>query len=222
MRESFKVGPWLVDPGLNTASRNGSSIHLAPKVMDVLVCLAEHTGETVSKETLLQTVWPDTFVGEEVLKSSISDLRRALEDDAREPSIIQTVPKRGYRLVMAVEPVHVGPDAGAASRRMHQTRRFRTTLLLSAGALFLLMTGALNIGRVRHWLRLGVAPQIHSVAVLPLRNLSSDPNQEYFSDGLTDELITDLAQISSLKVISHTLPCSTSIRTSLSPRSHAN
>lgn len=71
-------------------------------------------------------------------------------------------------------------------------------------ALLLALLGAFNVGGVRTWLTAKGAPQIHSVAVLPLRSLSSDPNQEYFSDGLTDGLITDLAQISSLKVISHT------------------
>src|SRR5438552_9137680 len=71
--------------------------------MGVLVCLAEHTGEVVPKETLLQTVWPDTFVSDDVLKRSVSELRRVFEDDARAPRIIQTIPKRGYRLVAAVK-----------------------------------------------------------------------------------------------------------------------
>ena len=62
MEGNFKLGPWLVDLGLNTVSRNGTSIRLAPKAMDVLLCLAQHAGETVSKEVLLRTVWPDTFV----------------------------------------------------------------------------------------------------------------------------------------------------------------
>ena len=103
MAGNFRLGPWLVEPSLNSVSRRDLSIHLTPKVMAVLVCLAEHAGDTVNKEVLFETVWPDTFVGDDVLKGYISDLRRALEDDAREPKIIQTIPKSGYRLVAQVE-----------------------------------------------------------------------------------------------------------------------
>jgi hypothetical protein len=72
--------------------------------MSVLVCLAEHPGEVVSKEQLLQRVWPDTFVGEGVLTRSIFELRRVFEDEAKEPRVIQTIAKRGYRLVASVMP----------------------------------------------------------------------------------------------------------------------
>jgi len=70
--------------------------------MDVLVCLAEHAGAPVSKEELLQTVWPNTYVTNDVLKGAISDLRRALDDNARQPRVIETIPKRGYRLIAPV------------------------------------------------------------------------------------------------------------------------
>jgi adenylate cyclase len=83
----FRVGPWLVQPSLNTVSRNGTPARLTLKAMEVLVCLAEHSGESVPKEELLQTIWPETFVTDDVLKGSISELRRVLEDDAKEPRI---------------------------------------------------------------------------------------------------------------------------------------
>jgi DNA-binding winged helix-turn-helix (wHTH) protein len=98
----FRVGPWLVSPSLNTVSRNGTSARIEPKVIEVLVCLAGHAGETIAKEKLVQTVWPYTFVSDDALKHCISELRRVMEDDARESTIIQTIPKRGYRLVAAV------------------------------------------------------------------------------------------------------------------------
>jgi adenylate cyclase len=107
----FRVGPWLVSPSLNTVSRNGTSARLEPKVMEVLVCLAGHAGETIAKENLVQTVWPDTFVSDDALKHCISELRRLMEDDAREPHIIQTIPKRGYRLLTPVETRNT-PAAG--------------------------------------------------------------------------------------------------------------
>jgi len=102
----FQVGPWLVQPSLNNISQNGTSNRLEPKVMQVLVCLAEHKGEVVPKDTILQTVWPDTFVSDDVLKRSISELRHAFEDNAREPRIIETIPRRGYRLVVEPQPAN--------------------------------------------------------------------------------------------------------------------
>ena len=80
------------------------SIRLEPKVMQVLVCLAAHAGDAVPKERLMQAVWPDTFVGEDVLTRAISELRRAFGDDAREPRFIQTIAKGGYRLIAGVSP----------------------------------------------------------------------------------------------------------------------
>src|SRR5437016_8624667 len=74
--------------------------------MEVLVCLAGHTGEVVPKEKLLQTVWPDTFVSDDVLQRSVSELRRVFGDDAHECRVIETIPKRGYRLVAAVRSVN--------------------------------------------------------------------------------------------------------------------
>ena len=82
--EGFRIATWLIEPGLNTVSRNGATTRLEPKVMEVLVCLARRSGEPVSKEELLQTVWPDTFVTDDGLKRSISELRRVFEDDVRE------------------------------------------------------------------------------------------------------------------------------------------
>src|SRR5215831_4850597 len=88
---NFRVGPWLVEPSLNTLSQNGTSVRLEPKQIEVLVCLARHQGETVSKEKLLQTVWPDTFVGDDVLVRCIFVLRRLFEDDPKQPDFIQTI-----------------------------------------------------------------------------------------------------------------------------------
>jgi len=111
MPGEFRLGSWLVQPSFNTVSRNGKSIRLEPKVIEVLVYLAERRGEVVSKEKLIQGVWGDTFVTDDVLTRCISELRKALEDDAKEPRVIQTIPRRGYRLLPKVEPVNP-PSAG--------------------------------------------------------------------------------------------------------------
>jgi len=102
VQKSLKVGSWIVDPSLNSMSSEGKTVRLEPKVMGVLLCLAEHPAETLSKEQLFQAVWPNIIVTEDVLKRCIAELRRAFDDDARNPHIIETISKRGYRLLVPV------------------------------------------------------------------------------------------------------------------------
>src|SRR6516164_1610603 len=110
MDGKFRVGQWLVQPSLNIIiSKGGATVHLEPKVMEVLVCLAKRAGELVPRTELLQTVWPATFVTDDALKRCVSELRRVLEDDPREPRFIETIPKRGYRIISAVELVSERP-----------------------------------------------------------------------------------------------------------------
>ena len=213
MDSSYKVGQWLVEPSLNTISRNGTTVQLEPKVMSVLVCLVEHAGDPVSKQQLLQSVWPDTFVSEGVLTRSISELRKVFEDEAKEPRVIQTIAKRGYRLVAPVirinGAVHLTPGDGALSATSPSEsvsfRSGRRISLLFALSVVVLLLAAWKVPVLRRWVsgKTG-SPAIQSLAVLPLKNLSSDQDQKYFAYGLTDALITELSQIRSLRVISHT------------------
>src|SRR5262244_1427404 len=83
-------------------SSDGRTLRIEPKVMEVLLCLAQHPGETLSKERLFQAVWPNIVVTEDVLKRCIAELRRAFDDDARNPHIIEKISKRGYRLLAPV------------------------------------------------------------------------------------------------------------------------
>jgi Tol biopolymer transport system component/DNA-binding winged helix-turn-helix (wHTH) protein len=104
LQNSFRIGELhRVEPSLNSVTGPAGTTRLEPKVMQVLVCLAAHAGEVVSKEQLLRAVWPDTFVGDDVLTRCVSELRRVFNDDVKEPRFIQTIPKGGYRLVAAVE-----------------------------------------------------------------------------------------------------------------------
>lgn len=102
MRGDYRIGDWLIHPRINSMEKDGETVHLEPKVMQVLLALASEPGEVVTRERLRTTVWPDVFVGEDVLIRAISELRRAFSDDPREPNVIQTVPKVGYRLITSV------------------------------------------------------------------------------------------------------------------------
>jgi DNA-binding winged helix-turn-helix (wHTH) protein len=99
---NFRVGQWLVQPQLNLIQGPGGDTPVESKAMEVLVCLAKQVGEVVPKERLMQTVWADTFVTDEVLTNSIWELRKAFHDDAKNPKVIQTVFKKGYRLIASV------------------------------------------------------------------------------------------------------------------------
>jgi Tol biopolymer transport system component/DNA-binding winged helix-turn-helix (wHTH) protein len=99
---NFRVGEFLIEPQINTISGAERTARVEPKVMRVLVCLAEHASEVVPKEKLIRSVWADTFVTDDVLTRSISELRKVFGDDAKEPRFIQTIPRSGYRLVADV------------------------------------------------------------------------------------------------------------------------
>jgi Tol biopolymer transport system component/DNA-binding winged helix-turn-helix (wHTH) protein len=104
LKGDFHIADWEVQPQLNCIRRGDQFHHLEPKVMQVLIHLAAHSNEVMSKDRLIHAVWPDTFVGDDVLTRSISELRRAFDDDARAPRIIQTIPKAGYRIIAPVVP----------------------------------------------------------------------------------------------------------------------
>ena len=107
----FRIGDWLVEPSLNRLSRGDTTIQLELKVMDVLVCLAERAGEVVPRQEIVDRVWATEFISDNTLTHAITELRNALGDDARNPSFIETIHRRGYRLIASVEP-EVSDDPG--------------------------------------------------------------------------------------------------------------
>jgi DNA-binding winged helix-turn-helix (wHTH) protein len=144
LQNGFRIGELHhVEPSLNSVTGPAGTTRLEPKVMQVLLCLAAQAGQVVPKERLMRTVWPDTFVGDDVLTRSISELRRVFGDEVKEPRFIQTIPKSGYRLIAGVSS-HAGhglttPGHNAVGESVsvfaHASRR--TLVLISAGAVLL-------------------------------------------------------------------------------------
>jgi TolB-like protein/DNA-binding winged helix-turn-helix (wHTH) protein len=194
--------------------KHGFRMRLQDQPFHVLQVLLEHPGELVTREELQRQIWPaETFVDfEKGLNNAIKKLRDALGDSAEQPQFIETQTRHGYRFIGSVSATK-GADQtaeGASSGKVSVPARSRPLYrrLTIVGVMFLAFVATLfglDIGGVRQrWLFRASLPVIHSLAVLPLANLSNDPNQEYFSDGMTDALITNLAQIGSLEVISRT------------------
>ena len=212
-RHNFRVGEWLVRPQLNEISNHNRALRLEPKVMEVLVCLASRAGEVVSKEVLIQTIWSDRFVTDEVITTTIWELRKALGDDARNPRFIQTVPRNGYRLIAPIlleepslaeaEPIApmVHPiDTAASGWRRHWRQ---PTLATACTLLLALLLWQILKERNPEPQQDSLAP-INSLAVLPFRNLSGDASKEYLAEAMTEALITDLARSTPLRVVSRT------------------
>jgi TolB-like protein/DNA-binding winged helix-turn-helix (wHTH) protein/Tfp pilus assembly protein PilF len=193
--------------------RNRTSLKLQPQPAKVLALLVSRPGEIVTRQDLAQQVWgSETFVDfEQGLNFAIRQIRSALEDDAEHPRFLETLPKRGYRFTASVSGAALpqieipAPSLAPLPPRRRLLLRYGLAFMTIA-AIALTLALALDWGNLRQRLssRATSAPRIESLAVLPLHNLSHDPEQEYFSDGMTDELITDLAKFGGLRVTSHT------------------
>jgi TolB-like protein/DNA-binding winged helix-turn-helix (wHTH) protein len=214
----MRFGAFEVDLRAGELRKGGVRLKLQEQPLQILQILLENPGEVVTREELRQRLWAsDTFVDfEQGLYNAIKRLREALGDSAENPRFIETVPRRGYRFMAPLVENAAGfaapaqevasvVKAGPELRRWHWRNANR---LLATLAFAVLLLGAFlgaSWGKLRQWFPPGSgSPQIRSLAVIPLTNLSGDQGQEYFSDGITDALITELAQIGSIRVISRT------------------
>jgi TolB-like protein/DNA-binding winged helix-turn-helix (wHTH) protein/Tfp pilus assembly protein PilF len=224
-----RFGSFEMDLRAGELRKHGVRIRLQAQPFQILGMLLERPGDVVTREELRQALWPgDTFVDfDHGLNNAINRLREALGDSAESPRFLETLPRRGYRFIAAVEGVP-SPSPQDLAAQVEDSSNALTPvgdkvaalpvegskaslpmwLWIAAGtgaaALLALLVG-LNTGGVRQRLLGATATRrIQSIAVLPLENLSRDPSQEYFADGMTDELITQLAQINGLRVISRT------------------
>lgn len=272
LNAGFRLGEWEVEPLTNTLRRGGHPSHIEPKVMDVLLCLARHQGEVVSRDQLLAEVWDGLVVTEEVLTRCISELRTALGDTNRERRFIRTVPKRGYVLILPMEPVAV--DSGVPAQQPSVTSAapdkkpvrsgeknlvnetfqilrliistlgklsmFAITALATVAGLIVAATflsvdelpsleeglriniteagesGAIEITRARDGsfeLSTSVdqaippredSPALPTIAVLPFVNLSGNPELDYFSSGLAEDIRNQLINTGGIQVAART------------------
>lgn len=276
LRRGFRVGDWDVHPLQGVIAQGGHRVHIEPKVMDVLVCLARHPGEVVTRDMLLDEVWKGVVVTDDVVTRCISELRTVLRDTGRDRRFIRTIPKRGYSLLVAVEalvrpgqpppaPAAPGPAvpagppaptlatpgdppvaapspvqwaldgaARAARQTVTTTQNLVRSALLGIGLIIVTVVGLALIFGDGDGVRVIVdpdsepetsgapapsgtataspagtppaaaTPAIRSVAVLPLVNLSGNPEHEYFSDGLAEDIRNALIGVTDLRVAART------------------
>ncbi len=203
----FLIGPWLVQPQEGVIRRDGQIRRIEPKAMSVLIALAEGSGATVSRADLLDAAWPRQEVSDDVLTGCISSLRRALGDDPRKHRYIETVPKRGYRLVAPVRPAvdpTLHPSAGSSERLPGARTLTSSRGWLGAGLL------AVVLASVGWWMWQSQSTESldgareHSVAVLPFDVFSDSGQLVHFASGLQEELIHQLTANPGLHVIART------------------
>ncbi len=213
-----RFGTYEVSFQSGEVRKAGVKIRVQQQPLKLLEVLLERPGEVITREELRNRVWPNESFGDfdQAVNIAIAKLRSALGDSADNPRYIETVPKRGYRFIADVSFVEADgrirrPDSVFADSAETQTQDLATTVVPQppkrrTSILLLALAGVAILAILTFWLvrSRNHAHAIRSLAVLPLENLSGDASQNYFSDGMTDELITNLAQISALRVISRT------------------
>ena len=227
-KQFFEFDLFRLDPVERLLYRDGELVPLTAKVFDILLVFVQNSGRTLEKEEMMSKVWPDQFIEEGNLTRNVSTLRKALGETPDDHRYIVTIPGRGYRFVAEVSEVAVengnsnsqavcatraseavgdsAEAAGIAETRAEAGDKWRAAFALRISALALI---ALGVAAIAYALfirekRPSPHPTITSLVVLPLENLSGDPQQEYFAEGMTDALIGDLAKIGALRVISRT------------------
>jgi len=223
----LQVGAWTVDPGLGQMTRGADTVRLEPRTLRLLLCLAERAGQTVSADQLLDDIWTGVVVSPDSVYQAIAALRRLLGDDPKQPGYIMTVPRKGYRMIAAVAAVASPPvpepepqpepeaqpepepetppatapaTAGAARpHRRHIAAAAGAALAIVLGAALWMHAGPAGIASARIPFAHAQPPQ-RSVAVLPFLDLTEEMKEEYFADGITEELIGRFSKIPGFKV----------------------
>ncbi|MFO7551161.1 MAG: winged helix-turn-helix domain-containing protein [Haliea sp.] len=197
---TFYLSDWYVDCAANRLCRGDTEVKLESRVMAVLHYLAQHPGELVTRESLEQAVWGNTVVGYDALTGCIAKLRKVLGDDPRTPRYIETISKKGYRLIGEISGA--ARDERAPSVQAVPKRTSRRATLATVAAIGLLLLAAFWLLADRD-IATATPPDRPSIAVLPFANIGGGTEQDYFSEGITADLTTALSKLSGLLVIAH-------------------
>jgi len=214
IKSLFSIDGWLVHADTHRISRNGEVRKLEPRSMELLLYLADRPDQTVTRQEIEDNVWQGRVVGYDALSSSIAKIRRAFGDTSKNPRIIETISKGGYRIIATVTLVDQEAQlvddrlssetpAGSQLKSSLKPGFIRPPILVFTLiiVLFVLAAGIWLIYGNQQPGESELVPMGRpTLAILPFKNMSNDPGQDFFSDGLTDDLITDLSKISELKV----------------------
>lgn len=210
------IGDWVFDPELQELSNDDETVRLEPRTSHLLSLLVQAPGAVMQRERLVEAVWSGMVVGDEALTNAVNKLRKALGDDPQNPRYIQTIPKKGYRLIAEVstpepptrdeplsEPGARPEPPGAKQYRWHIAV---IAIAALAGLLLILSPSTLERqqSKTEQSTQISAKEEPPVVVVLPFENLSQDPDQEYFTDGITDDIITDLTRFEGIRVLAGT------------------
>jgi TolB-like protein/DNA-binding winged helix-turn-helix (wHTH) protein len=218
MARRYSFGSFEIDVEGFRLLKEGRQLPAEPKALNLLIFLIDHRGKLLERRAILDAVWGGAFVTDHVLNRAVGQLRKLLEDDSKQPRYIETVPTLGYRFIADVKsdqtcdsPSNTKPAAApaaesSASAPPHAPGKNVVTgwrRVVASSVIFVVAAACAASFWALKKSGAGEAP-IRSLAVLPLENLSGDSSQEYVADGMTAQLITGLAQIRALRVISQT------------------
>ena len=197
----YEFGPYRIDPDRQQLLRGEKPVALTPKALEALLVLVRHNGTVVSKDELMKELWPDTFVEEANLAQHIAMIRKALGETAQSHGYVVTLPGRGYRFTEPVRLVSAEETSSLSHPPVQAPDKKKNgpwPWIIGAALLATALTVGLVVLKSR--VKSASAPNRVMLAVLPFENLSDEPQQEYFSDGLTEETITDLGELSPQKL----------------------
>jgi adenylate cyclase len=200
----FNIADWLVSPELGQLSRDGEIVRLEPKVMEVLVYFASNRGKVIPREELEREVWRGAIIGYDAITTTVIKLRKALQDDAKAPRYIVTIPKKGYQFIAEVtdvtpesEQTDVDKSDSHSPGKIVPRQVIAKNRHLIAGAVLIL--AAIFVWQLYKPARLASSPP--TLLVLPFENTSNDKQQDIFVDGITEDIITDLSRLSQVMVM---------------------
>ncbi len=219
----FQFGDFVLESGEHSLRKGTQQIHLRPKAFETLLYLVNHHGSLVKKQDMLDDLWPNVIVTENTLSHCIDEVRQALQDNAQDPTFIRTIPRVGFKFIAEVKELEIDENTAlkddlvvnelgknintmiAVDQQENNTFPKRMSpkakhiIIGLIGILLLVLSTVAVINLVNN-----NDKKIKSIAVLPFMNLNVDPDQEYFADGMTETLISNLGKVKSLRVISRT------------------